>query len=223
MPQRTLFVSMTVFLAVLFQVNFSHAVLLKQAAGTEVFEKKTLLKSATIAEDDKTEVVMSPVSHGLRKKTVFGLVTVNVYVMQLLAAKPDKLVRTEAGFLDSLKEAGPIHMNLTFVRDLSGEKISSSFKEGLEANGVQPSAMGPELTQVLKEISAIKEFKDGETFSISVGWSGDKATVYLVGADAAAKIVSITGPETFAKQLLSIWFGKAADSRLEDLKRALIK
>ena len=43
MNKRTLFTSMTVFLAVLFQVNFSHAVLLKQTAGTEVFEKKTLL------------------------------------------------------------------------------------------------------------------------------------------------------------------------------------
>lgn len=223
MNKRSLFATLTVFLAVTLQDNFAQAVFLKQTAGTEVFEKKTLLKSVSIAEDDKTEVAMSPVSHGLRKKTVFGLVTVNVYVMQLLAAQPTKLVHTEAGFLDSLKEAGPIHMNLTFVRDLSGEKISSSFKEGLEANGVQPSAMGPELTQVLKEISAIKEFKDGETFSISVGWSGDKATVYLMGADAAAKIVSITGPETFAKQLLSIWFGKAADSRLEDLKRTLIK
>jgi hypothetical protein len=223
MNQRTLIVSMTVFLAVVLQAHFSQAVLLKQTAGTEIFEKKTLLKTATIAEDDKTEVAMSPVSHGLRKKTAFGLVTVNVYVLQLLAAKPEKLIHTEAGFLDSLKEAGPIHMNLTFLRDLSGEKISSSFKDGLEANGVQSSAMGPELTQVLKEISAIKEFKEGQTFSISVAWSGDKATVYLDGADSVAKIVSITGPEAFAKQLLSIWFGKAADSRLEDLKRALIK
>lgn len=223
MNKRTLFTSMTVFLAVLFQVNFSHAVLLKQTAGTEVFEKKTLLKTVTIAEDDKTEVAMSPVSHGLRKKTVFGLVAVNVYVLQLLAAKPDKLVRTEAGFLDSLKEAGPIHMNLTFLRDLSGEKISASFKEGLEANGVQSSTMGPELTQALKEISAIKEFKEGQSFSISVGWAGDRATVYLDGADTGVKVVSIMGSETFAKQLLSIWFGKAADSRLEDLKRALIK
>ncbi|MEQ1721871.1 MAG: chalcone isomerase family protein [Pseudobdellovibrio sp.] len=212
---------LTVFIAIAFTFNFAGAVSLKTETTANLFEKAKLVKSVTLQNDDKTETQMLAVSHGLRKKAVFGLVAVNVYVMQILAARPEKLVKTEDGFLASIKDAGPVQLHLTFLRDLPGEKISSSFKDGLEANKIDVKNLSPELTQVLGEISAITEFKDGESFSITFTWAGDKATAYLT--DTTLKIKTVTGDKVFADQLLSIWFGKPADGKLENLKKDLIK
>jgi hypothetical protein len=212
---------MTVFIAIAFIYNFAGAVSLKTETTANLFEKAKLVKSVTLQNDDKTETQMLAVSHGLRKKAVFGLVPVSVYVVQVLTAKPEKLVKTEDAFLSSIKDAGPFQLHLTFLRDLPGEKISASFKDGLEANKIDVKKLSPELSQVLNEITSITEFKNGESFSITFTWKGDKATVYLT--DSTLKIKTVTGDKAFADQLLSIWFGKPTDSKLENLKKELIK
>ena len=212
---------LTLFVAI--SGTFASAATLKTETTANLFENAKVLKSVVLQNDDKTESQMMHFSSGLRKKAVFGLVPVRVYVIQLLAAKPEKLVKTEEGFLASLKDAGPVQLHLTFVRNLPGENISDSFKDGLKANEVDVKKLSPELTQVLKDISAITEFKENETFSLTFNWAADAAaaTVYLT--DASLKMKTVTGPKLFADQLLSIWFGKAADSKLEDLKKSLIK
>lgn len=218
---------LTVFIATLLNISLSSNSALAASLKTETtsiaFEDAKLVKSVTLQNDDKTESLMTAVSHGLRKKAVFGLVPVRVYVLQLLAAKPEKLVRTENGFLPSLKEAGPVQLHLTFVRNLPGEKISDSFKDGLSANAIDVKHLSSELTQVLKDITAVTEFKENETFSLTFSWAADNAaaTVYLT--DASLKMKTVAGPKIFADQLLSIWFGKTADSKLENLKKELIK
>ena len=215
------FTLLTVFIALAFTINTAQALSLKTETTSKVFEHAKLVKAVTVVNDDKNEIPMQAVSHGLRKITVFGLVPVSVYVLQVLAAKPEKLVKNEAGFLASIKEAGPVQLHFTFSRDLAGDKISNSFKEGLEANGVNVKSLSKELAQAINEISGIKEFKEGQNFSITFTWSGDNATVYVT--EPNLKIMTISGPKEFADQLLSIWFGKTADSRLEDLKQTLIK
>lgn len=222
MKALTQTLTMSVFLAALFQAQVSHAILLKTETTSKTFEDAKLVNSVVLVNDDKTEVSMKKVSHGLRRKKVFGLVTVDVYVMQVLAAAPEKLVKDEAKFLDSVPMAGPVQLHLTFSRDLPGDKISSSFKEGLEANGLKTDekSLGTELGTIMKELNAIKEFKKGQSFAITFTWNGDNATVYLT--DPNARIISVTGPKAFATNLLSIWFGKPADSKLEDLKKSLV-
>ena len=207
------------FLALGFLTPSANAVLLKTETTANTFEKAKLVKSVTLVNDDKSEVVMNYMSHGLRKKAVFGLVPVNVYVLQLLAAKPESLKKDTA--LKSLPETGPVHLHFTFERNLPGDKVSNSFKDGLEANGIDTKKLGTELSTVMKAISNITEFKEGQTFSMTFVWSADTATLHIT--DPAASIISITGPKLFAEQLLSIWFGKTADSRLEDLKKTLLK
>ena len=221
MSHLTKSVAVSVFLAVLSFTHSAQAILLKTESTTKVFEGAKLVNSVVLVNDDKTEVAMKAVSHGLRKKTVFGLIPVSVYVLQLMAAAPEKLVKDEAGILESVKTAGPVQLHFTFARDLPGDKISTSFKEGLEVNGVDVNKLGVELGTVLKEVSNIKEFKEGQNFAITFTWAGDNATVYLT--DPSARIISVSGPKAFADQLLSIWFGKSADSRLGDLKKTLIK
>ncbi len=222
MKTLTQTLTMSVFLASLLQASVSHAILLKTETTSKTYEEAKLVNSVVLVNDDKTEVAMKKVSHGLRRKNVFGLLTVSVYVMQVMAAAPEKLVKDEQKFLDSVPGAGPVQLHLTFLRDLPGEKISSSFKEGLEANGLKTDdkSLGLELGTIMKELNNIKEFKKGQSFAITFTWAGDNATVYLT--DPNARIISVTGPKAFASSLLSIWFGKPADSKLEELKKSLV-
>lgn len=222
MKTLTQALTMSVFLASLFQASVSHAILLKTETTSKTFEDAKLVNSVVLVNDDKTEVAMKKVSHGLRRKNVFGLLTVNVYVMQMMAAAPEKLVKDEQKFLESVQGAGPVQLHLTFLRDLPGDKISASFKDGLEANGIKTDdkSIGTELATIMKELDNIKEFKKGQSFAITFTWNGDNATVYLT--DPNARIISVTGPKAFAYNLLSIWFGKPADSKLGDLKKTMI-
>ncbi len=192
-------------------------VTIKTEAASEKFEEVTLLSKANL-ELAGAKSELSPVSHGLRKKAVFGLVPVRVYVLELLASNSSKLEKTEDGFLKSLPASGPVMLHITFLRDLPGSKISDAFKEGLESNGIK--TLTPELEKVLKEISEIKEFKKNESFSIAITWKEKEATVFM--QQTGGEIKSVAGPSEFAENFLSIWFGKPSDSRLGDLKKSLI-
>ncbi|MBC7419572.1 MAG: chalcone isomerase family protein [Bdellovibrio sp.] len=216
---------MSVFIAAVLFFHFAPvttwAATLKTEAGTEKFENVTLLKSTTLDQNEKDKSVMTLVSHGMRKKAVFGLVPVRVYVLQFLAAHPEKLVKTESGVLASLKAAGPIQLRLTFTRDLPGSKIADAFKDGLEANKVNVKKLSLELEQVLREIQTMEEFKKGESFSVTASWKDSQATIYL--EDPKGTLKSITGPQEFAEQFLSIWFGHPSDNLLGTLKKELVK
>lgn len=196
----------------------SKSVAIKTEAVSEKFEGIPLLSKASL-EIDGAKSEMSTVSHGLRKKAVFGLVPVRIYVLELLAANPSKLDKTDSGFLKSLAPSGPILLHLTFLRDLPGSKISEAFKEGLTSNGIK--TLTPELTQVLKEISSIQEFKKNDSFSIAVDSKEKYAAIYL--QEPGQAIRTVAGDPQFAEDFLSIWFGKPSDNRLSDLKKELIK
>lgn len=215
---------MTVFIALALALSFSTyaqaAITIKTEPTKELFEDVPLLASATL-NVDSTSSNLVPVSHGLRKKAVFGLVPVRVYVLELLAAQGNKLTKTEEGILKSLKEAGPVLLQITFLRDLPGSKISEAFKDGLESNKVNVKSLTPEMKQVLDEISNIKEFKKHESFSIAISWKDPQATISL--QQAGAEVKSIAGSSDFAEQFLSIWFGHPSDGRLGDLKKSLLK
>lgn len=164
---------------------------------------------------------VKPVSYGIRKKKVFGLATVRVYVVEFLASKPENLVKDEDGILASLKNAEVTQLKLTLVRDISGKKIKSSFHEALEHNGVDLKKPSEELSEVLEEIGEIEEFKENQSFTITILW--DKGTATMVLQKPNGKTETIKGPDQFATDLMSIWFGKPADDKLADLKKVLIK
>ncbi|MBC7465178.1 MAG: chalcone isomerase family protein [Bdellovibrio sp.] len=187
--------------------------------GNEKFEDSSMAKSRTLITDGKSTDLKS-VNFGLRKKAVFGLVPVRVYVAQFFAANPEKLIKTEDGFAGSLQAAGPVQLRLSFLRDLPGPKIAESFKEGLEANKINIKNLSPELTQTMNIVSSISEFKKGESFSITGSWTDTTSTLIL---ESSTEIKVITGTHELANHIFSIWFGKPADGKLADLKKALIK
>lgn len=107
------------------------------------------------------------------------------------------------------------------TRDLSGTQISESFTEALTANGIDAANTSSELKTVLATLGEIKKFQNGETFSLTASWKDSNATLFIQKPDLS--IQKITGPEKFVTDLFSIWFGKSADSKLEDLKKTLLK
>lgn len=209
---RFIYLILTLFLA-----HSTYAANLKNEKIEGFFEGVKLIKEVSFQNDDKSQKKMSSVSYGLQKVPIYGLVPVNVYVMQFLANRPEKLVKTEDGLLASLKEAGPIHIHLTFLRSLPGEKISSTFREEIEANKIKVKHFSDGLNQILSEIASIPNLKIGDVLSITVNWSQDSANIYLTGTSLNFKMIS--GDKLFAEQLMSIWFGKSAESRLDELKK----
>lgn len=202
----------------LFLVVASTAYSQKETANK--FEGVALTTSAQV-EDGTSKIELKSVSHGIRKKKAFGLVTVRVYVAEFLAQTPAKLVKTEEGILNSLKDAGPVQLRLTMLRDLKGSDIYKAFTESLSANSIDTAKMSAPLQSVMDEIKAVEKFKENEVFTITSLWKDAKSTLVITKPDGTAKTIS--GDEDFAKQFLSIWFGEPVDDKLADLKRALLK
>lgn len=201
---------------------FSATYSFKDDPSQEKFEDIAILKKRTLTLDKK-EFDLKLVNYGLRKKAVFGLVPVRIYTLQLLAAQPDKLVKTPEGILESLKAGSPVQIYLTLLRDIPGKKISDSFRDSLAANKINLKEASPELKQVLTEIDSIDEFKNKENFSLTAVWDDKADQGTLLIEDPTQAIKSITGNAQFLNQFFSIWFGKTTDSRLEDLKKSLLK
>jgi Chalcone isomerase-like len=192
------------------------------------FEDIKLVESTLLQYQNK-KTGLKPVAHGLRKKKVFGLVPVKVYLLEFLAANPAKLVKTDEGILASLKQSEAIQLKLTLQRDLSGKKITDSFKEALETNGVDIANLSKEMAEVMAELFSVSEFKKGETFSLLATWkdsgkeSAKESVANLFIQKPGGSIKLISGDEKFVADLFSIWFGKPNDDKLADLKKTLLK
>lgn len=187
------------------------------------FEQVKISEATVLNYDDK-KTELKPVSYGLRKKKVFGLVPIKVYVIEFLSAHPNLIDKSEEHILASLKKSQTVQLKMTLSRDLAGKKITDSFKEALEANGVNVSQPSKEISEVINELSSIKEFKAGEAFSLVATWTDPKnatATLIIEKPDRSTKVIS--GDEKFITDLFSIWFGKPADEKLADLKKVLLK
>ena len=200
-------------------INSSEPTITYQIAET-IFEENKLSTIAVLQIQNK-KFELKSVSHGLRKKKVFGLVPVRIYTVEFFVSQPAKLVKSDEGILSSLRLAESVLLKLTLQRDLSGKKITDSFKESLELNGVDIANPSKEISAVLSELASINEFKKGETFSLAATWNNDTATLYIQKTDGTVK--TFTGPEKFITELFSIWFGKTTDDRLADLKKTLLK
>ena len=186
-----------------------------------VFEE-VAISGSTFLGDKNLTLELKPVSYGIRKKKVFGLATVKVYVLEFSVQDPSKLVKTEDEILASLKNTGAAQLKLTLTRDVGGTKISDSFKESLEKNGVNTKAPSKELGELLNEVASIKEFSKGQSFTLTAVYGKDgNATLYANKPDGSFKVIS--GPESFVHDLFSIWFGKPVDDHLENLKKSLLK
>jgi hypothetical protein len=209
---------MKIALITLILSTITYAQTLTTSVGETKFENFLLATTSELKVESAT-TQLKAISHGTRKKKVFGLVPVKVYSAQLLAAKPEALVKSEDQALNSLKSAGPVQLRLTMLRDLSGKQITESFSDALKANSVAVDTS--DMKSVLDAISGISEFKKGQTFSIVGTNKADQGILYLQKPDG--EIVTVTGSTQLPEQMFSIWFGKPVDDKLADLKKELLK
>ena len=179
-----------------------------------VFEGVQLAPIAKIGAAD-----LRAVSHGIRRKKVFGLVSVDVYVAEFYAQYPDKLQKSDDQVLNSLPTAGPVQIKLTLMRDLSGSDISKSFKEALKENDVDLSKPVMGLSDLMTEVESVKSFKKGEVFSLSGDWKENHIVVQR--PDQTTK--TILADSDGLKKMFSIWLGKPVDDKMQDLKKNLLK
>jgi len=200
--------------------SFNSSFAFSQTESDNKFEGITLTPSALV-QDGATKIELKKVSHGVRKKKAFGLVTVRVYTAEFFAQNPAKLVKTDEVILNSLKEAGPVQLRLTMLRDLKGSDIYKAFNESLAANKIDTGKMSAPLQTVMDEIKSVEKFKEHEVFTITGLWKDAKSHLVVTKPDGTN--TSVSGDEDFVKQFMSIWFGEPVDDKLADLKKVLLK
>ncbi|MFN3455170.1 MAG: hypothetical protein ACK41T_09450 [Pseudobdellovibrio sp.] len=218
---KTINYTLSAIITVCTFINFN---LQAQTLTAELGDKKLenyALANKSIYKDSGVTAELKPTSHGIRQIKAFGLLPVKVYSAQLLAAKPENLIKDDSKIIDSFANAGPVQLRLTMLRDLKGQQISESFIKALETNGITEQNYSDQLKTVMSEISSIKEFKKGEVFSIATTFTADNGTMLLQKPDSSIK--KITGNPEFIKNMFLIWFGKPVDDKLASLKKELLK
>lgn len=182
------------------------------------FEDVQLAKSRTVKIGDK-KYDLKRVTHGLRKKALFGMIPIRIYVTELFVADPTKLDKRPNNFVYTLKNAGPVHLRLTFLTEVPGDKMADAFRDGLLANGIELTRLPPELTALMKEVTDMKKFKKGETLGFTGVWAEGKSRLVF---DDVKNPKSIEGGEVFMQHVFSIWFGSTADKKLTEMKEEMI-
>jgi hypothetical protein len=191
----------------------------KATAPPVMFEGVSLSQMAQLNTTNPVELY--EVSHGIRRKKVFGIATVDVYVAQFYAQNPEKIQKSEDDVLNSLMAAGPVQIKLTMKRDLSGSAISKSFKEALKVNDIDLSQTVPGLTELMTEVDGLAEVKKGEVFSLAADWRDNQFKIHVIKPDQSIK--TIEANDMALKKLFSIWLGKPVDEKMNDLKKNLLK
>ena len=184
-----------------------------------VFEGVSLSPTSHLNTSKPAE--LKEVSHGIRRKKVFGIATLDVYVAQFYALTPEKIQKSEDEVLNSLSAAGPVQIKLTLMRDLSGSDITKSFKEALKENDVDLSQTVPGLSELMTEIDTLKSVKKGEVFALTADWRDGQYNIHMIKPDQTVK--TIAANEMALKKLFSIWLGKPVDEKMHDLKKNLLK
>lgn len=154
---------------------------------------------------------------GLRAKKV-AFFTPKVYVGELLVSEPSKLPRQPAEALQALPQQKAVVMRLTFLRDVSAEKVEGALRDGFSLNKVNV-ASAP-IKAILAAVLAGGEVKEGKSI-LFVGefLPGGKEVVSF--ENAAEKLTSIDGESGSVRSLFSAWLGEAPDSGLEKFRGEL--
>ncbi len=179
------------------------------------------LTKATNLTFDSEEFSLQPVTAGLRKKKFFALVNVKFYFAELLAAYPQKIIKTETDILNSLKAAGPVEMKLTLFRDVPNDQIINYFTEAFKANSIYESGYSSAMKLFFEELKNIKQLNKNDVFSLIGLWKKDKTILVLQRPDKTIK--TIEGDSQFLDQIYSVWLGEPADDKIKALKKDFLK
>ncbi len=205
------------FLLSLVLSSSAFAGVLTVTPGSQEIEKVKVSTSAKAKVADRS-YDLKVVGSGLRYKKV-ALFKADVYVAELLMDAPEKFSKTQGGALDSLAAQKAVAIRMTFLRDVEGEKVSSSFKDGLEENKAPIDSAN--VKAFLAAVTAGGESKKGSNLVV-IGEKlagGKEAVSWETGS---GKVTTISGDAGLVKTIFSIWLGKIDDSGLESLRDQML-
>ncbi len=188
----------------------------KQGERTIEGVKITTEAKARVAERAYT---LKLVGAGLRFKKV-AFLKANVYVGEFLSDAPEKILPNAAMALDSLSAMKAVAIRMTFLRDVEGKKIASSFADGLTENNVKLD--DPAIKAFLAAVKNGGEAKEKNTLVV-LGERLPDGKEVVTYEDAAGKLSEIRGEPGLRRSIFSIWLGKIEDSGLENLKKEMLK
>lgn len=162
----------------------------------------------------KFKVILS----GTRRKQ-FALIWPKVYVAQIAVLETSEFsAKNPQDTLAFLKLQNAAALSLSFLRDLSSEKIKNGFIDGLKENSEDISAAG--LKELLEAIESFGGFKDNTILRVGFSTQNNQEDVILEYGD---KNKNLHLPIGTMKKLWSIWFGKPADSGLKEFQENVFK
>lgn len=205
------------FLATLLLCPAGFAGVLTASPGSREIEKVKVSTEAKAKLADRS-YNLKLVGAGLRYKKV-ALFKADVYVAELFAESADKFTKTEAGALDSAAAQKAVALRMTFLRDVEGEKVAGSFKDGLEENKIPLDS--PNVKAFLEAVKSGGESKKGSTLVVlGEKLAGGKEAVSW--ENGSGKVTTISGDAGFIRTIFSLWFGKLDDSGLESLRDQIL-
>ncbi len=192
----------------------SVAALLTLTASEQKIADINVAKSAELT-NGTDKAPLTSVGAGLRnKKVVF--VNVQVYVGQLFVA--DTASFSKASPVDSIKGQSAAAMQMTFLRDVDANKIHASFEDSFKANDIDTKDSA--ISQLLSAVKAGGDIKNGQSITLA-SFKKDKVERILLETPNG-KITEISGEGLIGK-VFSLWFGKAADGGVEEMKKSILK
>jgi hypothetical protein len=175
---------------------------------------------ATLIESNKFNgESLQQVSQAIRRKKI-ALFWVKVYRCELLASLPGQYLKTSAeAALNSLTSNKLVALRMEFLRDVGVEKMVSSFTDGLKENDLKPEE--PVYQHFFDAMKKSGDVKEKQTWTIVFEKKDKDESIHMENGEGKVQMISV--PQGTTKNIFKIWFGKPADSGLEEMKEAFLK
>ncbi len=199
--------------------NFlAHAGILELKPETRTIEGVKLSDSAFLTSGEK-KIALKRFAAGLRKKKV-AIFWADVYVGQIFSTEgletPPKSI--EAG-LETLSKQPVVAITLSFLRDVSVDKMKAAFEDSLETNNIDPKS------EAMKPLFAVVEksggMKDKLTTTIVLERTLDGKESFRF-ENGIGEVQSSSIESGAIRKILTMWFGKPADSGVERLHQQFL-
>lgn len=152
---------------------------------------------------------------GIREKTVFLIGSVNAYyATHYLDSSEGFKGKTDAP-LSVIEKSKTRAIQLTFLRNIPANKITTSFTESLQENGIdiQDAAVQGVISKLNYDMTK------GSTLTVLVMTKSEGVETIVV--DGPQGVFSVEGAQ-LGQKFWKIWFGKPTDKGIERLKKELI-
>lgn len=149
--------------------------------------------------------------YGIRQQTVV-IVTVNVYLAASYVTQEQLPIGSDV--LRKLSQAPVKILQMTLVRDVSGDQLKSALSDALIANDIDPE--DPSLVSLFSPLS--NGLTAGET-TLTIAYSTSSMDTVISVTPKQSQTVSRAG---MGMDLWKMWFGVTPDSESLALKNALL-